>query len=110
MLRAPSRLSPRQAADHDVPGELRIIPGAARYVAAVDAIQDKGSTGEVAEVGNIAVHQRSLLAISPVPWALGEGAGGGAEAMKDCCGPLLHVSCALPLEGCAPAGCSSRSP
>ncbi len=27
------------------------------------------------------------------------GAGAGAEAMEDCDGPLLHLSCAFPLEG-----------
>ncbi len=32
-----------------------------------------------------------------------------AEAMEDC-SPLLHLSCAFPLEGCASVGCSSRSP
>ncbi len=43
------------------------------------------------------------------PYAPGlPGVGGGARAMEDCCGPLLHLSCAFPVEGST--GCISRSP
>jgi hypothetical protein len=61
------------------------------------AIQDTISTAQSAEVDNLAVRRRNLPAISPVPQALSEGAGGAAEAMEDC-GPLLHLSCAFPIQ------------